>query len=144
MIAPSIRWLMVAVSTGCYLIALPLPAYYESAPAIDVYRTYSGVECLLAPVTVGPIVLLMHVSWWANPVFAFGLLGFCRRWDAAALGCGVFAILLALSFLAEAHDPYNDRVRPAFWFWLASMIAVAAGALVVLVGQLRTNRCRLD
>jgi hypothetical protein len=134
------RWLSVALSAGCYSIALTLPAYYQSAPAIDGYQTYSGVECLVAPVTVGPIVFVMHLSWWANPLFALGLVALCRHWDEVALGCGVFGGQLALRFLAEAHDPYNDPVRSAFWFWLAAMVVQAVGALLVITGRQRTSR----
>jgi hypothetical protein len=136
-----VRKVMVATAAGCYLLALAMPAYYESAPAIDGYHTFSGLECLLSPVMVGPIVLLMHLSWWANPLYFVGMLSLCRRSDAPALACGIFAIPIALLFLGEAHDPYGDRVRLGFWFWLASIVAVAIGALAMMVMEHRTSHC---
>ena len=129
----SCRHFGIALSVGCYLVALALPAYYFSLPAIDGYRTYSGFECLLAPLTEGPIVFLLHPSWLANPLFAISLTWFCRKQDAAALGLGSVACLLASLFLIEASDPYNHPFRLGFWCWLASLLVVVSAAGIALV-----------
>jgi ABC-type multidrug transport system permease subunit len=123
---------MVFASASCYAVALILPAYYESAPAIDAYRTFSSIECLLAPVIIAPFVALWP-SWWANPIYAFGLLALSRKWDALATAAGVVSGLLALLFAAGVYDPYNQHLHMGYWAWLASMAMVGAGGLVGLL-----------
>src|SRR4051794_28986574 len=92
------RWLVLAISASCYAIALPLPAYYEGAPALGGCQAFYGLECLLLPLTSHPMVVFIPFSWWANPLFSLGLFFLCRGESGPAFGCGFLAIGAALLF----------------------------------------------
>lgn len=126
----SIRTFALTVSAGLYTTALCLPAYYESLPAIDAYMTFYGVHCLLAPVMIHPIVLIVCISWWANPAFGVAFFSLCRGWNKSAVCFGLVALLLALPFLRETHDFQPNRVLVGCWFWIGSMAAVTVGGLL--------------
>jgi hypothetical protein len=109
------RWPATAISACCYFLALFLPAY----------EAFTGIECLFAPLTIHPSIVVLYISWWANPLYALGLVSLWQGRNETAAVCAGIALLLVLLFLALI-PPYHASV--GFWFWLSSILSVAIGS----------------
>ena len=114
------RFGFASASLLLYLISLCLPALGVGGAS----RVYRGFECL-----VELPLALMYSAWWANPVFAMGIiLAYVGKRVAGGI-CGVIALLFSLSyFLYVIQDfEYNlEPVRIGYWFWVAAMSVLAA------------------
>jgi hypothetical protein len=140
------RVVLAVAAAGLYLLALGLPAVCVSAPAIDGYRVFSGWECLTLAWEL-PLPVLAVPAWWANPLFAAGLVCLARGKAVPAGACGAAALLLGLSFyLPELASDFrtDEPVRVGYWAWVGSMLALAGLLLPPLARRLAgVSRSRL-
>lgn len=118
------RWSTMMLALAFFVIALPLPAHYELG--VDFGCSYTGIECLLSPITSSPIVLFLHWAWWANPLFGGALFSLYHPQLGMSLVCSISAVLISL-WASSSHGTYT-----AYWFWLAAMLSAMTGALVLL------------
>jgi len=88
--------------------------------------------------------MIGQLGWFANPLWAAGLVFLHRgRWKAASIA-GVLAVLVAADSFALYHTgipsdsgrthPFSG-LRIGFYVWWASMWVLAAGALLLWRGQ---------
>lgn len=76
-------------------------------------------------------VVPMTTAWWANPIYWYALVLYCRgRW-ARGTGFGACAALLAC-FHVPFMGPEAFRA-PAFYLWLGAMVALTGFAAALAV-----------
>lgn len=115
---------LVGASVLCYGAALFLPAHHQGGGSLDGDLNLLGIDCLFTPFIL-PIILFACPSWWANPIYFFGLFASLRRWHGVSAGAGAIAALLAAGFAAETSSQFNhEQFRPGFWFWCAAMLVL--------------------
>jgi hypothetical protein len=136
----AVRRAVIAVSLALYAVSLVLPATLGirmmSAGGMD--RGYG----LLIGGWLG--VMQGQFAWLANPVYFLALWFVYRgRWRAIALSA--FAAVLALdtldlyrtgTFSDSGPVPFGG-VLAGYWVWLASILVVLAGAILLALLELR-------
>jgi hypothetical protein len=123
--------LLVGASLLCYGAALALPAYSECEPRPPGTRLHlRGFECLLSPALIDPAVLIVYPSWWANPLYFFGVWAAATGRRVRQAVAGACAALLCAGFGAfEAGSEGADCLREGFWLWCAAMVLLTAAGL---------------
>jgi hypothetical protein len=87
-------------------------------------------------------VFVGQLAWFANPLFALGLLLLSLRRRTAALVCGTGAMLAAgdTFVLFSQQLPANEggvgklilqHLRAGFYFWAAALVLLPLGALIL-------------
>ncbi len=124
------RWLWLAIVLS-YCVSLALPAVFRhgfGAPTSGLSATV-----LFGYEMVGSLPFAMLApSWWANPVWLFGVIALYRRKLTWAWYCGVVGSLLALLALGIGPFPPDNfelsHFRVGYYVWLSSMLALLAMA----------------
>ena len=129
-----VRWGVVLLTVTLYTVALYLPAHFEGPFLDGPGKLYSGLDCLFVPFTE-PLSIIICPYWWANPLFAIGLLCFIFKVDHATITLVFIAIAHASAYLL-AHGLPGCQHYPAFYFWFASLSALWLGALGLFIHSL--------
>jgi len=130
--------LLIATSFFFYVLACACPAliFRRSSNEIEVW---SGFRIL----TIGWLGLLVgQIAWYANPVIGLSLLlVLLRRWIGALvialISLAIAANTLLLFYKELPADEGNvvklrlERLGFGFFFWLASILAIAVGAIIL-------------
>jgi len=107
-----------------FLLALPLPAIFKHGPPWKATESCGwdvpGYSMLLS----FPYVLL-HLAWWANPVWLLGVLTLFRRKCVWAWWCGLVATDFALLVMVIGPFPPDSfdfkDLYSGYYVWLGSM-----------------------
>jgi hypothetical protein len=121
---PVFRAWIATASLTLYLVSLFLPAVDVGFEGLGRYR---GYECLIALPTA-----LAYPAWWANPLFAAGIVLVLRGNLILAGLCGWMAMLFSLSFSLHAWEEQSktyESLGIGYWFWLAAMTVLAASVI---------------
>ena len=131
--SPWLSWVAFVPAVGLWCAALAPPALRAPGPGASFH--YTGLHCLL----LGWIGLFgkpeWALPWLANVLYWISLIWgiFRREPGREALVLSLIAIPLALITLVhrtietnEAGDRTAVVVGPAFYLWVASMVALAA------------------
>lgn len=133
---------VVASSLFLYLIACAAPAMVLEK------ETWRGYQVLIMG-WMG--FFLGQLAWFANPFWFLSLLlAFFRRWILTFIVSGIAMLIAfdAFSFVgktipldeANVNTTIFLRYDLGFYFWLAALIAMPAGALVAWVVTRATHR----
>lgn len=136
------RWLWLPV-VFTYLVGLALPAVFRpgfGAPTSGLTGSVEyGYECL-----GGVPFALLSPSWWANPVWLFGVISLVRNNPKWARICGLVGALLALSVFVIGPFPPDDfrlsDMRQGYYVWLGSMLALLVAAQFQIRSQSRLGK----
>lgn len=137
----------VGVALACLVLFLIACA----APSLEFLETNSSTRNVMQ----GFQILLMgwmgvfvgQLAWFANALFALGLLLLSLRRRTAALVCGTVAVLIACDtfVLFSQQLPANEgdvgklilqHLRAGFYLWAAALVLLPLGALIL---RLRTE-----
>ena len=105
-------WLVLLLSA--YILACSLPVR-ASGP----FSNRAGINCLVLPFVV-PFGLIVPF-WWANPLFFAGCLALACKRGGLAIGLGLLASVLALSFGLMSGF---DGLRSGSLLWMASLFGL--------------------
>lgn len=121
---------LASVSALLYVVSLYLPAVAVGAPDRDLTLVLRGFECLIH---IPPA--LQYPAWWANPVFAFGVVLLLRGYTIIGGICGLISLLFSLSYFLYLRDfGYNNEpALVGYWFWVAAMLVLAGSLFLPLV-----------
>jgi|SRR5271165_4269013 len=126
-----------------FAISCALPAVTFSNTNSKTVDTMPGIQCFL----LGPLAILVgQFSWLANPMFVLGLVALLLKWRRASLVLAMLGLFFTLHAFALRTNPMpaneggvGELVWRAFgtgyYCWVASMAALACGALVSAIGR---------
>jgi len=128
-----LKRLVMSASVVLFALSLVLPALREGELGVRVEPGYMILGTGYFGVLVG------QLAWFANPLWAAGLVYLLRRrWKAAAICAGLGVVVAAGSFLLYSTGFPSDsgatipvRLLAGFWVWWSSLWILAAGALVL-------------
>jgi len=128
---------VIFASVAVYALSLGLPAIREVASGRPGDRGYLVL-------TMGMLgVLFGQFGWFANGLYALGLIQLSRhRWKAAAIAAGLAVLLAADSFMllrsgfpSDSGTHHPVAFQSGFYVWWGSLWILAAGALLLWRGQ---------
>jgi len=128
---------VILASVAVYGLSLGLPAIREVAGGRPGDRGY----LVLATGLIG--ALFGQFGWFANGLYALGLIQLSRhRWKAAAIAAALAVLLAADSFMlyrsgfpSDSGASHPVSLQSGFYVWWGSLWVLAAGALVLWRGQ---------
>jgi hypothetical protein len=134
--------LLLIISMALYVISLTQECYCTTVSCGD---GWSGAS-IVALGAIGGIMSLTGLTWYANPLLwiAWSLL---NKNSKKALMFSASATLVAASFLLAdtitdtqaGKASYITAYRPGYWFWLASMLTMTVGSLLIYLWRQKQN-----
>lgn len=124
---------MLWASVALFAVSLALPALRQVGLGIGDDRGYVVMATGWAGLLIG------QVGWFANALWAAGLIYFARgRWKAAAVTAGLAVLVAADTFIlyrtgfpSDSGRVHAAEILPGFWVWWASLWVLAVGAVVL-------------